>query len=142
MLRAAMPGGVLEERLRAWVADRLERGTTPRGRQKALADYLGRDSAWVSMYKHDDRDADFDTALAIMRFFNVSLDDLMRDDLPDEIDVLIWELVRPLHRERKQLALDLVRRVARNELVVVAQRESVPPTESRLQKGRKGRGRP
>jgi hypothetical protein len=64
-----MPGGAKEERLRAWVRQRLqERGVSVR-----LAKALGRRAPWVTMYSSGATDADFDTSIKIAAFFRLSL---------------------------------------------------------------------
>lgn len=116
-----MPGGVLEERLRGWVAERLEKPgeATPRGRATRLAGYLSRPAEWVSMYKAGKRDADFDTTLRILELFNVSLDDLKRDALPSEIELQIWETIRELPAPQKRFVLTVAQELKAGKKLVV-----------------------
>lgn len=140
MLARRMPGGVLEERLRLWVRARLEKGITPRRRATRLADQITRPPEWVSMYKKGKLDADFDTTVAILQFFNVALDDLMKDRLPDEWDVQIWESVRPLGQAQKQWLLSVIRRIAEGENLVVGTPPIQQPAPGQSRQGRTVRG--
>src|SRR5687768_7128640 len=65
-----MPGGVLEERLRAWVKQRLDE---ERGTASQLARYLHKHRSWVTMYSASAVDADLDTSVQIAAFFHLSL---------------------------------------------------------------------
>lgn len=142
MLFRRMPGGELEERLRAWVAARLESPTGPaRGRTKRLAAYLRRPVQWVSMYKKADRDADFDLTLAILEAFNVTLDDLKRNTLPDELDVRIWEVIRQISVPKKRFVLDVADRLKKGEQLVVGTQQVAPPAQSQPPTGNKSRGK-
>ena len=78
-----MPGGVLEERLRKWVQGRLKRGE--RGTASRLAEWLGRDRSWVTLYSAAAVDADLDTTVRMAAFFKVSLASIIGEaPLPDD----------------------------------------------------------
>jgi hypothetical protein len=96
-----VPGGLLEERLRTWVrAHSVKRGVKTR-----LAEHLDRDPEWVSMYLKGIRDADFDTTVAMLKFFGVSGDAVLRDALPElpADDVEIRNLWRTLHPDARRV---------------------------------------
>lgn len=74
--------GVVQQRLREFVQDRVRKGFDryERGAGSQLAKFLGKPTSWVSEYTDPDRPlgkrrtADLDTALAICRYFGVSLE--------------------------------------------------------------------
>lgn len=140
-----MPGGFLEERLRGWVAARLDKPgeVTPRGRAKRLASYLHRPAPWVTMYQKGRRDADFDTTLQILELFNVTVDELKRGELPSEIDVQLWEAIRELSPDQKRWLLELTPEIKKGRrLALVTGTQPGPlPEHDAAQAERKSRRR-
>src|SRR6266511_4222250 len=88
MLSVRMPGGLIEERLRAWVTRLLAQAR--HGEKTRLGRRLQKGKQWVDKYLNKKIDADLDTSVAIMKDYGITFAELLGNDLPtltaDEVE--------------------------------------------------------
>lgn len=151
--------GELEERLRTAIAKyvRPDGGRSGGGRNKALADYLGRPASWVTEYIDGENHANLDTSLALMRFLDWTLTENLKgvvvpnldprflDAMRDErLAGVVSDLLRLKQRPDLQDAIVANARSFANQFGNAPLRESAPeatPESARVVRAKVGRSR-